>query len=172
MNKLFYLLFLSIFVACSQPEPKPELRDPIYQDYVEQKGIFEKSLIEVEAQMKEHEKSLKEAIPQTGQNKWATKRYWEAKNNYDKLKQQIEYFNVKILERAKYVRRNYIDKFQKGETWENKAEFEEYKAEKKLRSAKFTWDLKKRMEEAGVDTGKEEKGGKKEKAEGEKKAEH
>lgn len=170
MRKHFYLPFILSLISCSQPEPKPELRDPIYQDYVEQKGVIEKSLIEVEAQLREHEKSINESIPQTGQIKWATKRYWEAKNNFDRLKQQISYFDVKIIERAKYVRRNYIDKFQKGEVWENSSEFDEYKAEKKLRSAKFTWDLKKRMEDAGVKSGKDEKSEKKEKTE--KKAEH
>ena len=148
-KKLFYTLFLLFFILnCSKPDPTPELKDFIYQDYIEQKGLTEKTLIEIESKIAEHEKELNEAVPQSGQSKWAKKRLFEAQANKDKLKQQIKYFEIKIIERAKYIRRANADSFSKGETLDTTKETEEYKAEKKLRSAKFTWDHKKRLEEA------------------------
>lgn len=147
-NYLFLLFSLLIFINCSRPDPKPELKDFIYQDYIEQKGLIEKSLTEIEAQINEHNKSMTEAIPQTGQLKWSQKRLFEAESNRDKLKQQIKYFEIKINQRAKYVRKENYKSFNTGKIFDNLKEVEEYKAEKKLRSAKYTWDHKKRLEEA------------------------
>lgn len=167
---LITILVVSI-VGCSRPDPNPELMDPIYSDLNSQLGETSRGIVEEEKKLEEHKKALSEVIPQTGQIKFATKRVFESEARIVKLKQEQQWLALRIEERKAYTKDKYLRAFKNKELWPDPAELEQYKLEKKLRSAKRTWDVKQRLSDAGQGKPKHEsakkEGGKEEPGAGE-----
>ncbi len=149
MKKLILVLLLTLplAISCSRPEPTPELRDPIYQDFLSQKSATEKGLAEAQKKMDEYSEAVKKAAPQTGQAKQNLKKYYEMERRAITLSQQLRYWDIRIEERLIASRLEYRQAFSKGLTWPNPKEFETYRAEKKLRAARLQWDQKERVRE-------------------------
>lgn len=154
MKRLICILFLSLplLVSCSRPEATPELRDPIYQDFLSQKSATEKGLAEAEKKMDEYSEAVKKAAPQTGQAKQNLKKYYEMQRRVNTLSQQSRYWNIRIEERLVASRLEYRQAFAKGIPWPDEKEFATYRAEKKLRAARLQWDQKERVKELKMGT--------------------
>ncbi|MBX2988120.1 MAG: hypothetical protein KF802_09505 [Bdellovibrionaceae bacterium] len=146
MSKFIFLFFF-LLVACNKPDPKPELKDQIYQDMTVELGIAEKNIAEAQKQVAEHKKNLEKVQPQTGQIKFAQKRVWDAEKAVDLLEQQKKYWIIRLEHRRDYVRRKSLEAFNKKEVWSDESEFAEYQAEKRLRLAKLKWDAKQRRDD-------------------------
>lgn len=144
---LLLFLFLS---ACSKPDPAPELKDPIFGDLNAELALVTAALETEKGNLKKNEEELLAVVPQTGQIKYAQKRVDESKAKIVKLDQQKQYLELKVEARKKVARRTYLEAYHKKENWPNPTEWQNYELEKKLRSAKKTWDVKERMKEAGV----------------------
>lgn len=144
-------IFLTLLFGCKENDPKPELNDSIYQDMTAQEAETVKQLADIEKKIEEAEKTLKESKPQTGEIKRNTNKLFEIKNVRDKIKQQIQFWKIRKFERLKYVRRG-KSKAEEAD-WKNTTakEYEAYLAEKKLRQAKNSWDLKQRFRDSGFD---------------------
>lgn len=144
--KLFSVLTLSLLlVACNKPDPTPELKDPIFNELSSSISSLTQQL---EAEMKtleENQASLKQVIPQTGQNKYAEKRIRESTERITKLNQEKRYFELKLEAQRIKARKSYLQAYNKGESWPNPQEWVDYQAEKKFRLASRVWDVKKRM---------------------------
>lgn len=144
----FFAIFLGLLAfSCNKPDAKPELRDPIYQDMMAQKEITARDLAAAQKSLEEHQANLSNVVPQTGQIKYAEKRFWEAKKLVETLSQQEKYWIIRIRERIKYARTAYLKAYEKGESWPDSKEIDEYMAEKRLRQAKKKWDVKQRMDQ-------------------------
>ena len=93
---IFAVMFL---LGCNKPDPHPELKDPIYQDLQREFAEAQKAVDAEKSLLAEHEKNLKEVIPQTGQIKYAQKRVSESLARLEKLKQLVKYWEIRIKTR-------------------------------------------------------------------------
>lgn len=121
----------------------PELSDEIYKDLLIELDVATK---ELEAEEKNLEKLVadkEKAAPQSGQIKFANKKVFESENKITALKQQKQYFEIKVEQRKNIDRNNYLDSLKNGKTWPNKEEVEEYKTTIKLQRDKINWDKNK-----------------------------
>lgn len=149
-NTLFALiLFISFaLLGCEKPNPNPETLDPIYEDLQKELANAKNQVGSAEREVAEHQKSIDVAIPQTGQIKYAQKRFFEAEAKLTKAKQMVQYYELRIKSRLKWVKESYRKAYAAKEAWPNPAEFEEYKAQKALEQASRDWSVKARLEEA------------------------
>lgn len=140
------ILSMHILLGCNKPEPNPELRDPIYQDLVAQLAATQKSIGDADKAYKDKLAELSKAKPQTGQFKYIQGQAFQAEHAFELLKQQEKYWKIRISERKRLSRMQYLKAFKKKEPWPSPEEFKEYETEKRLRQAKLSWDNKKRIE--------------------------
>lgn len=143
------ILSLALF-ACNKPDPNPELKDPVFSDF---QSMLAGTSQELEAEKKNlegFEKELADAIPQTGQIKYAQKRVRETKEKITRLEQEEQYLKLKVEARKKESKTSYSVAFKKGETWPNPQEWTDYQTQKRFRNAKKSWDVKERMKEVGL----------------------
>lgn len=149
-KKLVLFAFILSLVGCNKPDPNPEKKDPIYSDLIARASAVTAELNAERKALQDHEKTLTEVIPQTGQIKYAKKRVYETQEKIQKLEQEEQYLKLKILDRARVAKKSYLAAFKEGKSWPDPAEYESYRTEMKLRSAKTAWDVKERMKDAGL----------------------
>ena len=146
--KRFLLLFLPFLLfSCNKPEENPELSDPLYLEFKSQKDTATKASADTPKTVEDKKADLEKVKPQTGQIKYAQKRYWEAQSALDTLIQQEKYWAIRIQEREAFDRLEYLKAFKAGKPWPDPKEFEEYSTEKRLREARLQWDAKKRIDD-------------------------
>ena len=150
MRILSIFIITLLLVACNKPDPNPELKDEIYADLNTQLADVGHELEAEEKQLVEHQKALSEVTPQTGQIKYAQKRVYDSEEKINKLRQEKQWLALRAEERLKYTKKEYLKAFKAGKPWPDPAEFEQYKLEMKMRKAKKEWDVKQRMQEAGL----------------------
>lgn len=134
------LYFLILSVGCNKKDPNPEQKDEIYKDYMQELEIANKS---VEAQEKEVEKlrlELNVAVPQTGQIKYAQKKFFEAEKVLDKFKQQRQFFQIKLEQRKADVQQKYDASLNGGKPFPDEEEIKNYQSTLKLQREKIRWD--------------------------------
>jgi hypothetical protein len=147
MRYLILILLSLNLLACNKPDPNPENMDPIFQDMKAQEDITKKNIEDFTKQLEEHAHNIEKVKPQTGQIKYAEKRYWEARDHLDKLQQQYVYWQIRKAERLKHARTEYLKAFKEGKNWPRQEEVDEYMSEKRLRQAKQQWDIKERLQD-------------------------
>lgn len=153
-------LFIISVIACDRPDPEPEKHDPIYSDMLNEAKSAEGELKSAEKDLEGFQKDLENAVPQTGQIKFAQKRVFETKERIEKLRQMKDYWELRAESRVKWDRKEYLKAFHKKEPWPDPKEYEEYKMLRKLQLAPKNWDNRKRLEETKL--GESLKGGKSE----------
>lgn len=156
MKKLFFNLFFLIFytfvLSCNKKDPTPELSDPIYTDLSSELSIAQKNLEAEKSQCAKMKSELEQATPQTGQNKYAAKRYYESVNNLDGYKQQVKYFEIALELRKNEARARYQESLLNGgRPWIDPKEIEDYHVRLKLQKAKLTWGKKPSPAEKPID---------------------
>lgn len=152
MKILAALILIFLVTGCNKPDPNPQLQDPIYNDLKQTVNALEGLVQAEEKSLEGFEKELSEVIPQTGQIKYAQKRVQETKERLGRLRQEKTYYELKTEAQERISKKSYTKAFQKGEKWPNPRDWEVYQAEKRLRTAKKTWDVKERMRELGLDS--------------------
>lgn len=139
--RIVTLLLISLaLTSCNKPDPNPELKDPIYNDLNSRFASTNQALEAEKKALQEHEASLKEVVPQTGQILYAKKRIYDSQAKIQRLSQEVKYLELKIASRKREAKQSYAEAFKKGEEWPNPTEFTAYEAQNKLRAAKPTWD--------------------------------
>ncbi len=146
MRRLLILLLPFLLFSCNKPDPQPELLDPIYMEFKTQHDMAKRAIIDIQAVIDEKKVDLDRVKPQTGQIKYAQKRYWEAQKTLDLLVQQEKYWGVRIQERLSFAQVEYLKAFKARKPWPDPKEFQEYESEKRLREARHQWDAKARID--------------------------
>lgn len=147
----FYLImFCSLLVGCDKPNPHPEAMDPILADIESEIKATEDSIKSAGGELNGFLLDLKKIKPQTGQIKYAQKRVDETNSKLDKLKQMLQYWELKKKSRTLEARAAYLAAYKEKKPWPDPNEYKQYLIQKKLRQAPLNWDVKKRMEAAGV----------------------
>ena len=136
-------------VSCEKKDPKPELKDGIYQDMIAQQGEADRISKETDAKIAEIRKNVRGARPQTGLQQKADRQIIELVKLKDKMAQQSIYWKLRTYERLKYVRLKALK--QTDGYKPDSAEWAAYNSEKKLRMAKNAWDVKARFRETGFE---------------------
>ncbi len=134
-------------LGCNKPDPNPELNDAIYLDMEGHLKGAQKGLVDAQKALAEHKTNMEKAKPQTGQIQYPQKRYWDTQKAIDQLYQQEKYWIIRISERKKFARIQYLKAFKEGKPWPDPQEYEEYLAEKRLRQARQQWDVRARLDE-------------------------
>lgn len=151
MKYLFKLVFFSVFLfilACDRPNSNPELMDPIFADIEKQLKDAEnelKSALQSETDTKD---GLAKVKPQTGQIKFAQKRYYEAMARVQKTEQRVEFLKLRLKSRKQLDHDLYLKAYQKKQPWPPPEEWAEYVSQKNLESAPRSWNAKDRIEKA------------------------
>lgn len=146
MTKYILILTALLSFSCSKRDAHPETKDEIYSDLLAEQDIMTKSVDAAEKELTDMEKGFKAAVPQTGQLKQIETKFFEAKNAFEKLKQQKQYFDIKVEERKQEVQLRYEESFAKnGRKWPDPKEVEIYKQKLKLYRDKIAWDKNKGM---------------------------
>ncbi len=139
---LFIYLLLSAF-SCQKRDPNPESSDVIYTDLKSELEIAQKNLVAEEAQNARTKKELDAVVPQTGQRKYAQKRYFESLNNLDLYQQQAKYFEIALELRKQEAKNRYLESLTaNGRKWPDPVEIEDYRVRLKLQHAKLAWGKK------------------------------
>ena len=158
MKKIIFALFLSISLqSCSKKDPNPEQKDEIYKDYLQEMDIANKS---VESQEKEVEKlktELNTTVPQTGQIKYAQKKYFEAEKLLEKFKQQRQFFQIKLEQRKQEVQNKYEESLTGGKPFPDEEEIKNYRSTLKLQREKIIWDKNKGVKKEDLKSSAKEK---------------
>lgn len=143
LNLIFLVICLFFVFSCEKRDPNPELSDAIYLDLKNEFDIAQKNLA---AELTQNSKTLAElnaVTPQTGQRKYAQKRYFESNNNLELYRQQAKYFEIGLELRKNVARERYTESFKKnGRPWPDQAEADDYKIRLKLQKAKLMWGKK------------------------------
>ena len=151
-HSIFALFMLFLLLSCNKRDPNPELSDAVYIDLKTELEIAQKNLAAEESQNKKVKSELDSVTPQTGQYKYAQKRYFESQNNLNLYKQQVKYFEISLELRKQEARNRYLESLTKtGRSWPDQKEIEDYKIRLKLQKAKLDWG-KKPQEKSGEDS--------------------
>lgn len=142
-----YLIFAAIslfFTACNTKNAHPEQLDSIYKDLVEELEISKKSLEEEEKQLAKLTAEKDQAIPQTGQIKFANKKISDSQNKINFLKQQKLFFEIKIAQRIEHSKIKYEESLKpNGKPWPDPEEAALYKSVARFQRNKIAWDKNK-----------------------------
>lgn len=145
---LIALFFGFLVLGCDKPNPNPEGMDPIYEDLDKMAGSAHSELESAKKDLEGHQKEFADAIPQTGQNKYALKRIGDAQAQINRLEQLQLYYKLRVKSRLKDDQISYLKAFKEKKSWPPPEEWESYQAEKRLRQAPKDWSAKTRMQEA------------------------
>lgn len=141
MKYLIFAIYALFLASCFDTVANPELSDEIYMDYVAELGIVKKSLEEEEKYLLTSLSERSRAIPQTGQIKFLNKKVSDAEEKILVLKQQKQYFEIKIEQRALYAKLRHPESLKSdGRPWPDTEEVALYKAEAKFRRDKIAWE--------------------------------
>lgn len=151
--RIYLLLFIIGSLAlsgCKKPDPHPELKDPIFLDLQRELGEAQKAVDAEKANLEEHKKNLQSAVPQTGQIKYAQKRYNDSVALISKLQQMVKYWEVRLDTRQSDARKQYLEAYNKEKPWPDPKEWEEYQSIQKMQHIQKTWSVQNRINELGL----------------------
>lgn len=139
-----YLLFLCFFASCSQKNANPEQLDDIYKDLVDELGIVSKALGAEENQLNALKNDRTKVVPQTGKIKFINKQISDSEEKISVLKQQKQYFEIKIEQRQGLAKLKYEESLRPGgKPWPDEQEQGLYKSVIKFRREKIAWEKNK-----------------------------
>ncbi len=150
MRKTLFLSIFLVLLGCDKPNPHPESLDPIYSDYNSELSLANSELKSAEKELEGLKLETKKAVPQSGKLSFSSGRMYEADKKVEKLRQMTQYWELKIESRRKEARKLYLKAWEAKKPWPDPKEYKDYLEEKRLRKAPLNWNVKKRMEEAGV----------------------
>ena len=150
MRKTLIIPIFFVFFGCNKPDPHPETLDPIFSDYNSELSAATSDLRAAEKELEGLKLETKKATPQTGQLGFSSSRMYEADKKVEKLRQMVQYWELKIESRQQEDRKQYLKAWADKKPWPDPQEYKDYLEQKQLRKAPLTWSVKKRMEEAGV----------------------
>ena len=145
MRILALFFIMTSLLGCNKPNPHPETLDEIYLDLNTRAQDAAK---EADAEKKKFEgfkKELDAVIPQTGEIKYAQKRYFESEAKVKKLEQLQKFYELKAASRKRFTFIEYQKAFQAGKPWPTAEEIESYRKYKEVSHIPGGWDTKKRV---------------------------
>ncbi len=146
MKNLYFLIsFIYLLTSCEKPDAHPEERDEIYQDLRQELEITSKALESEEKNLEKLTLEKENVVPQTGQIKFALKKIYETESTLTKLRQQKQFFEIKLELRKAADHEQYLKSLKTKKPWPDPEEVATYKSTLKLQREKLSWDKNKGM---------------------------
>lgn len=135
---VLFLLLLGL-AACEKPLAEPEKVDPIYSDLEAQlKAAQTIHATELKA-LEDARKHLESLGPRDMGRKRTQFEVFEREKKVRRLAERELYHQLLIDKRLEYVRKVYPKKYEAKEPWPDPAEVDQYKTNKRLKSASRNW---------------------------------
>ena len=120
MKRALCLISLALFLAaCGKdpPNPTPELLDPIYMDLSKRRDELNGFYKVAEKTLETTKKDMDEAEPQTGKYKRKRMQYFKEIKDLRKMKQDIEFYTLRAMNRQIFARKSYMKAYHAGKPW-------------------------------------------------------
>lgn len=151
-NMSFVLIGVALALmlsSCQKKDQKPELKDSIYKDMLQQLAEAEGLMNELQTKALDVRKTGAEARINSAIKKKAERQAIEFEKAKEKMAQLVSYWKIRSFGRLKHVRA--LASKQVEPYVADPREWDVYQSEKKLRMAKNAWDLRARFKETGFD---------------------
>jgi hypothetical protein len=133
------ILSIQMVTGCKKEDPSPELRDPLYSEFVSQRNRYQKLLEDTEKGLQADLKALESTEPRTLDVKIQRNAILKKESQITEARQMLEYYRVRAELRRVYARKSYKIAFRKGEEWPDPSEINAYQTNKKLVDAPRSW---------------------------------
>lgn len=147
-------LTLGPLLGCKKADPNPELKDPLYQALQTEIAAAGAAVVAAQTAVTEAEGEIKKVVPQTGQIKYAEKRYWDARNKLTQAEQKKRALEVKAEMRLWKARVANIEAFHQDKEWSDPDALANHHSDKELEAKPRNWSVKDRRAALGLSTGK------------------
>ncbi len=142
LTQIVLYTVLSLVLGCKQPEPNPELKDPIFNDLKAQLAATSGEVDKAVEDIKAAKESLEKLEVRTTERKQTIRQISTLEKKLSELQQMKIYYEVRIEQRKAFVQKDYLRAFHAEKPWPNPEEFERYKTVKNLRTAPKSWDTR------------------------------
>ncbi len=149
LSKFFFLGIVFFLFGCNKPSSSPETLDPIYADLLKQTEESKKVILEIKALIRDQEKEMTQAVPQTSQAARARKRLYDLKEKLIYAEQDSKFLEMKTASRKKFDRERYLEAWKEKRPWPEPKEYQAFKEAERASRAKTTWSVKDRFSETG-----------------------
>lgn len=160
MNWRYPILILCVgylfvgLVGCKKSDPEPEKKDSLYLQFLDEEKSAQSEFDSAKVALAEAKGELSKVVPQTGQNKYAEKRFWDAKTRISKAEQRMRYLSTRAKLQMWKTRVDSLTAFHKDKEWSNPGELEAYNTQKGLDTRPRNWSVKDRRAALGLPTGR------------------
>lgn len=146
MKNLRFCLIFIVFVGCTPKNIGSEYQDEIYKDLLIELDIAKKAVEAEEKYLLSLEAEKSQVVPQTGQIKFVNKKISDSIEKLSILKQQKQYFELKIDSRLQYARDRLAESQREGgRPWPDNEEISAYKAVAKFQRDKLEYERTKKL---------------------------
>ena len=161
LSKTTILFFVSTLLGLlpqiAMAEDAVELKNPLYLEFQKELDEAKKELDAELKAFEEHKAAVEKAVPQTGQIKYAQKRYYESLSRQNRAKQRILYQTIKLNTQRTKSRLEHKQAAAQDKPWPDPAKHQEYMDLKALRQRTRIWSASERRKLAGLDSKKPNK---------------
>lgn len=151
--RVAFAVLVASLIGCKKADPVPETKDGLYQSLQTELSAAKGEVSAAEASVKEAEDELKKVVPQTGQIKYAQKRYWEARNKLTLAQQRVRGLEVQAEMRMWKARVSSLEAFHQGKEWSEPESLQMYVTQQELQRKSRSWSVKDRRAALGLTTG-------------------
>ena len=141
--------------ACKKSDPVPELKDPVFSILGNEIKAAEADIAAAKIAVTDAEVEISKVVPQTGQIKYAKKRYWEARNRLTMAEQKLLAATTKAEMRKWKVRQESLEAFHKGKEWSGSSANDSYVLQKNLDQKSRNWSVIDRRSAVGLKSGRD-----------------
>lgn len=145
MRVLAFIFIITCLFGCNKPNPNPELADEIYQDLQTNAADARKDVESEKKKLEGFKKDVEKAVPQTGEIKYAQKRYFESEMRVQKLEQLAKYYELRAETRKRHTKAEYLKAFKEDKPWPTEEEIAAFKQYKLSSVVDAGWDSRKRV---------------------------
>ncbi len=140
--------------GCKKADPNPELKDPLYQALQAEVAAATADVTAAQSAVTEAEGEIKKVVPQTGQIKYAEKRYWEARNKLTLAEQKKKAVEVQAQMRLWKTRVACLEAFHAGKECSDPAALANYQLDQAVQKSPRNWSVKDRRAALRLSTGR------------------
>lgn len=134
------ILLTGLLSGCSRPHPNPELLDPIYLDLSNRGNLAKAAAESAKADIKTLRADLDALPPRDSSRRKIQQDLQKKETHLLVADQEALYFEIRAKQRLEFARKAYLDAFNAGKPWPDPADFEAYKAQRRLQDAPREWN--------------------------------
>lgn len=139
VRTLLLVGLIALIMGCKQQNPTPELSDPIYRDLETTAKGMEAAIVPQEKKIEAAKAELKKMAERDPFRKRQVSEVFRLERELVDIRQAALYFQVRVEQRRKFAREDYLKAFRADKPWPDPNEFDRYKKTKELQHASRNW---------------------------------